>query len=73
MGKESPKRRRFKIRQKQKRREKIKKLKERLKKAQTKEERQRIIDKILRIVPHYWEFLEGFLKSPEKEKEGTKA
>jgi hypothetical protein len=55
MGKESPKRRRFKIRQKQKRREKIKKLKEKLKKAQTEEERQKIIDKILRIAPHYFE------------------
>jgi len=73
MGKESPKRRRFKIRQKQKRREKIKKLKEKLKKAQTEEERQKIIDKILRIAPHYWGFLEEFLKSLEKEKEGAKA
>ncbi len=71
MGKESPKRRRFKIRQKQKRREKIKKLKEKLKKAQTKEEREKIIEKILKIAPHYYGFLEEFLKSIEKK--GAKA
>jgi hypothetical protein len=74
MGKESPKKRRFKIKQKQKKREKIKKLKEKLKKAQNEKERQKIIDKILRIDPwHSYGFLEEFLKSIDKEKEGAKA
>ncbi len=52
-AKETPKRRRFQIRQKQKRRAKIKKLKEKYKKAKTKEEREKIIEKILKIAPHY--------------------
>lgn len=52
-AKESPKRRYFQIRQKQKRRKKIKKLKEKYLKAQTKEEKERIIEKILKIAPHY--------------------
>lgn len=53
MSKETPKRRYFKIRAKQKRRKKIKKLKEKYKKAKTKEEKEKIIQKILKIAPNY--------------------
>jgi len=66
MGKESPTKRKFKVRQKQKRREKVKKLKEKLKKAQSEQERQRIIDKILKIAPHYYELSKDFLGSAAK-------
>lgn len=52
-AKESPKRRRFQIRQKQKRREKIKKLKAKYLKAETAQEKEKIIEKILKIAPHY--------------------
>lgn len=52
-AKESPKRRRFQIRQRQKRREKIKKLKEKYLRAKTQEEKEKIIEKISKIAPHY--------------------
>lgn len=63
-AKESPKRRAFKIRQKQKRREKIKKLKQKYLVAKTKEEKEKIIQKILKIAPHYP--IEQFLRQQEK-------
>lgn len=47
------KRKRLQIRQWHKRRKKIKKLKEKLQQAQTLEEREKIIEKILKIAPHY--------------------
>jgi len=56
----SPKRRRFQIRQKIKRREKIKKLKEKYKLAKTQEEKEKILEKLRKIAPHYP--LEQFLK-----------
>jgi hypothetical protein len=56
----SPKRRRFQIRQKRERREKIKKLKEKYKLAKTQEEKEKIIEKLRKIAPHYP--LEQFLK-----------
>ncbi len=65
-AKETPKRRRFKIRQKQKRRQKIKKLKAKYLKAKTKKEKERIIEKILRIAPHYP--IENILKLDESQK-----
>lgn len=61
MGKEGVKRRRFVIKLKQKRREKISKLKERYRATKTKEEKEKIIEKALRINPHLTEeeFLAG--------------
>jgi hypothetical protein len=53
MSKESVKRRRFKIRQKQKRREKIKKLIKKYLEARDEEEKKKIKEKIFRISPHY--------------------
>lgn len=53
MGKETQKRRYFKIREKQKRRKKIKKLKEKYKEAKKKEEKEKILQKILKIAPNY--------------------
>ena len=53
MGKTSIKRRQFKIRIKRKRKEKIKKLKEEHLKAKTKEKKNKIIEKIQKIAPHY--------------------
>lgn len=52
MGKESQKRRRFKIRLKQKRKEKIKKLLEKLQLVQDQKERKRILKKIFKINPN---------------------
>jgi len=52
MAKESTKRRQFKIKLKQKKRLKIKKLRERYKVAKTKEEREKIIEKALRVNPN---------------------
>lgn len=49
----SPKRRRFEIKRKQKTKKKIKKLKEKYLIAKTKEEKEKILEKIKRIVPHY--------------------
>ena len=49
MSKKTPKRRSFEIRKKQKRRKKLKKLKEKYFSAKTKKERQKIIEKILKI------------------------
>lgn len=49
----SPKRRRFEIKRKQKTKNKIKKLKEKYLIAKTKEEKEKILEKIKRIVPHY--------------------
>jgi hypothetical protein len=56
----SPKRRRFQIRQKRKRKEKIKKHKEKYKLAKTQEEKEKILEKLRKIAPHY--SLEQFLK-----------
>jgi len=53
MSKESPKRRRFIIRLKRKRKAKIKKLKEKLLKASGPQEKEKIINKILRLSPSY--------------------
>jgi DNA-directed RNA polymerase subunit F len=53
MSKESPKRRRFIIRLKRKRKAKIKKLKEKLLKASDPQEKEKIINKILKISPSY--------------------
>lgn len=53
MSKISQKRRQFVIRQKQKRRKKIKKLKEKYLAAKTKEEKTKILEKIRRINPFY--------------------
>ncbi|MCD6528579.1 hypothetical protein J7K44_03015 [bacterium] len=52
MGKISQKRRKFEIKKKKKRREKIKKLKEKYFAANSKEEKEKIIEKIRRIAPH---------------------
>lgn len=53
MAKETPKRRYFLIRKRQKKREEIRKLKLKFLKAQRKKECQKIIEKILKIAPHY--------------------
>lgn len=53
MSKISVKRRQFTIRQKRKRKAKIKKLKERYLKAKTEKEKQKILDKIQKIAPHH--------------------
>jgi hypothetical protein len=66
VAKETPAKRKFSIRKKQKRRKKIKKLKEKYLKAKTKEEKERIIEKILRIAPHYP--IEEILKLDETQK-----
>jgi hypothetical protein len=66
VAKETPAKRKFLIRKKQKRRKKIKKLKEKYLKAKTKEEKERIIEKILRIAPHYP--IEEILKLDETQK-----
>jgi len=52
MSKISPKRRQFEIRKKRKRREKIKKLKEKYFQSQSKEEKERIKEKLKKIAPH---------------------
>ena len=52
MGKVSPKRRKFIIKKKRKRREKIKKLRERYFQSQDPKERQKIIEKLKRVAPH---------------------
>lgn len=51
MSKISPKRRRFKIKQQQKRRKKVKKLKEKYLTVKNKEERDKILEKLKRIIP----------------------
>jgi hypothetical protein len=51
MSKQTPKRRSFEIRKRQKRRKKLKKLKEKYLAAKTKEEKEKIIEKILRLAP----------------------
>lgn len=53
MGKISPKRRQFEIKRKRERRKKIKKLKAKYLAAKTKEEKEKILEKILKIAPHY--------------------
>jgi uncharacterized protein (DUF1919 family) len=52
MGKISPKRRSFEIRKKQKRRKKIMKLKDLYFKAQDKKEKEKILEKIIKLAPH---------------------
>ncbi|XOB41220.1 MAG: DUF6800 family protein [Candidatus Nealsonbacteria bacterium] len=53
MGKGSVKRRQFEIRAKRKKRQKIKKLKDGYLEAKSKSEKEKILDKIKRIAPHY--------------------
>lgn len=60
MGKISEKRRRFEIRQRRKRKKKIKKLKEKYLAAKSKEEKEKILEKLRKIAPHYP--IEKFLK-----------
>ncbi len=52
MSKQSPKRRSFEIKKKQKKREKLKRLKEKYFGAKTQQEKEKIIEKILKIAPH---------------------
>ncbi len=66
MGKISPKRRQFEIKKKRNRRKKIKKLKAKYLSATTKEEKEKIIEKILKIAPHYP--IEEILKLDESQK-----
>jgi len=63
VAKELPSRRKFIIRKKQKRRNKIKKLKLLYIEAKTKEDKEKIIEKILKIAPHYP--IENILKLDE--------
>jgi len=65
VAKETPARRKFLIRKKQQRREKMRKLKQKYLKAKTKEEKEKIIDKILKIAPHYP--IENILKLNESQ------
>ncbi len=60
MAKIKPKRRKFEIQKKQKRKQKIKKLKEKYLTAKNEEEKQKILEKLKRIAPHYP--IEEFLK-----------
>jgi len=53
MGKVSVKRRQFEIRAKRKRKQKIKKLKDRYLEAKSKSEKEKILEKIKKIAPHY--------------------
>ena len=53
MSKINRKRRQFLIKKKRKAKQKIKKLKAKLLTAKTKEEREKIIEKIKKIAPHY--------------------
>ena len=64
MGKISVKRRRFEIRKKRERKEKIRKLKKRYFSAKNEEEKNRIIEKIKKIVPYL--DVEEVLKQEEK-------
>ncbi len=52
MSKQSPKRRSFEIKKRQKKRAKLKKLKEKYFLAKTQEEKEKIIEKIFKIAPH---------------------
>ena len=53
MGRISKKRRSFVIKSKRKKKQKIKKLKEKYLSSKSKEEKNKIIDKIQRVSPHY--------------------
>lgn len=66
MGKISKNRRRFKIRAKQKMKEKIDKLKENYNRAEGKKSKEEILKKIIKIAPHYP--IERILKQNKKEK-----
>lgn len=66
MGKVSQKRRQFEIRKRREKRKKINKLKKKYLVAKTKEEKERILEKILKIVPHY--SIEEILKLDESQK-----
>lgn len=65
MSKIKPKRRKFEIKKKQKRKEKIKKLKEKYLLAKNKEEKETILEKIKKIAPHYP--IEEILKLDKRE------
>lgn len=53
MGKVSIKRRQFIIRAKRKRKQKIRKLKDKYLEAKSKSEKEKILEKIKKIAPHY--------------------
>jgi len=53
MSKVSTKRRQFQIKAKKKRKQKIKSLKEKYAEAKSKSEKDKIVEKIKRIAPHY--------------------
>ena len=65
MAKITPKRRRFQIRQRQKRREKLRKLREKYTKARSEKERETVLEKVFKIAP--WLSKEEFLE-PVKDK-----
>ena len=66
MSKISPKRRQFEIRKKRKRRKKLKKLREKYLHASTKEEKEKIAERIKKIAPYLT--LEEVLGVKEEEK-----
>lgn len=66
MSKVSPQRRRFKIRKKQKRQKKLKKLRELYQRAKSKAVKDKILEKVSKIVPCLTE--EEFLAPLEKRK-----
>jgi len=66
MSKVSQKKRQFEIKRKQKKRKRIKKLKEKYLTAKTKEEKEKILAKIQKIIPHYP--VEEILKSEDVQK-----
>lgn len=65
MSKISTKRRRFQIRAKRNRKQKIKNLKERYFETKSKQDKEKILEKIKKIAPHYP--LEQILKLGKKE------
>ena len=73
MAKISPKRRRFLIRKKQNRREKLRKLRTKYVEAKTKTDKDKVLEKVFKIAPHLTkkEFLEPIKKEEKKpEKSG---
>jgi len=66
MSKVLPKRRKFKIKKRQKRRKKLAKLRELYSKTKSKKEKQKILEKVVKIAPYLSE--EVFLAPLEKKK-----
>ena len=66
MSKISPKRRKFEIKKRRKRRKKLAKLRQAYLSAKTKSEKEKILEKVNRIAPHLSR--EEFLKSLENSK-----